>query len=78
MFPVLFVLLLLLMYSAAADTIAAVVDSVGAVAACVSALVVGVFSADDAAVVDAAFVGVQLFLMLPLLVLLLFVALLYN
>ncbi len=52
--------------------------SVGAVSACVSALVVRVFSAGNAAVFDAAFVGVQLFLMLPLLVLLLFVALLYN
>ncbi len=43
-----------------------------------SALDAGYFSAGDAAVFDAAFVGPQLFLLLPLVVLLLFVALLYN
>jgi len=67
------------MYSAAADTIAAVVDSVGVVSACVSALVIGVFGADDAAIVDTDLCWIAAFgLLLPLLVLLLFVALLYN
>ncbi len=61
-----------------AAAVASVVNSVGAVSACVSALDAWVFSAGDAAVVDTAFIGMQLFLRLPLLVLLLFVALLYN